>query len=89
MNTRARRQRLQTMNRLVWIVLFLLVSALFAWAEWREGGAPGIGWFLAASLWSAVCGIGFSACDWWLRGGFGSRQEAGEQSKMPPPADRE
>lgn len=66
-------QRLHTVNRLFWIGLFLSLSAVFAWLEWRQDGAPGIGWFLAASLWSAVCGIGYSACDWALRGGFGSR----------------
>lgn len=73
MNTQSRSERLHTLNRLFWSGLFLAVSALFAWVEWQQDGAPGIGWFLAASLWSAICGIGYSACDWVLRGGFRSR----------------
>lgn len=62
-----RRQRLHALNRIIWIALFLMVAAMLAWAEWQDSGQPGIGWFLAASLWSAVCGIGYSACDWLLR----------------------
>ena len=57
-----------TINRITWIVIFLLVSVLLAWAEWRNGPGSGVGWFLAVSLWSAVSGIGFSICDWLLRG---------------------
>lgn len=58
----------QVANRLIWIVIFLSVSATLAWAEWRSEAGSGIGWFLAVSLWSALCGIGYSVGDWLLRG---------------------
>lgn len=87
MSARPRNEHLHTLNRVFWIGLFLTVSAAFAWLEWRQNSAPGIGWFLAASLWSAVCGIGYSACDWGLRGGFVSRT-AQDQTGVEEPNER-
>ena len=58
----------QQINRIAWMLLFLSVSAALAWGEWRSNGGSGVGWFLAVSLWSAVCGIGYSVGDWLLRG---------------------
>jgi len=57
---------LQVLNRVVWIGLFLAVSATFAWLEWRSGADSAMGWFLATSLWSALCGIGFTVSEWWV-----------------------
>lgn len=53
-------------NRVVWSGLFLAVSATFAWLEWRSGASSAVGWFFATSLWSALCGIGFTVSEWWL-----------------------
>ena len=58
------RERAQNINRLVWMAIFLLVAAYFAWM--KLGGEPltMVGWFIAAGVWSAICGIGYSICDW-------------------------
>ncbi len=58
--------RTKTINRIVWMMIFLVVSAIFAWSEWGNAPQSAVGWFLATSLWSAVCGIGYSVCDWWV-----------------------
>ncbi|MFQ5643624.1 MAG: hypothetical protein ACE5FQ_07985 [Thiogranum sp.] len=63
---RANKAGLRVLNRAVWIGLFLTVSATFAWLEWRSGASSAMGWFLATSLWSAVCGIGFTVSEWWV-----------------------
>lgn len=52
------------MNRLVWMVIFTLGAATFAWIEWDNAEASAMGWFIETSLWSAVCGIGFTVCEW-------------------------
>ncbi len=74
---RANKARLSVFNRVVWIGLFLAVSAMFAWLEWRSEASSAMGWFLATSLWSALCGIGFTVSEWWVgnRGSKVGRQE--------------
>lgn len=67
----ARNGGLRVLNRMVWIGLFLAVSTVFAWAEWRSESGSAMGWFLATSLWSALCGIGYTVFDWWVGGRAG------------------
>lgn len=57
---------LRVFSRVVWSGLFLSVSAAFAWLEWRSGASSAMGWFLVTSLWSALCGIGFTVSEWWI-----------------------
>jgi hypothetical protein len=59
--------RALTINRLVWMGIFIAVAAAIAWMEIQSDRLPMIGWFLAAGIWSAVCGIGYSVCDWIVR----------------------
>ena len=54
-------------NRLVWMALFVCVSAVFIWMEWRSEDLSVAAWFLAAGMWSAVCGVGYSVCDWFFQ----------------------
>jgi hypothetical protein len=56
-------------NRLVWMIIFFLVACALAIMEWQERELPLMGWFLAAGVWSAICGIGYSVCDWLLQAG--------------------
>jgi hypothetical protein len=70
---------LRVLNRVVWIVLFLAVSGTLAWLEWGSEAGSAMGWFLATSLWSALCGIGFTVSEWWI----GSRDsKAGNQEQL-------
>lgn len=51
-------------NRIVWIGVFIagsLLLIIFDWMDQQQGNV--IGWFLLTSVWSAVCGIGFSVCN--------------------------
>jgi len=54
------------LNRLVWMVLFLLGTALFAWWEWHDNSGSQMAWFMLTSLWSAVCGIGYTVIHWFV-----------------------
>ena len=65
---------IKTINRVLWMMLFLTVVGALAWSEWRSTSISGMGWFLATSLWSAVCGIGYSVADCWVV----SRGDAGD-----------
>lgn len=67
--------RLRMVNRFIWIGVFVCVTAALAWFEWNTGSGSAVGWFLATSFWSALCGIGFTVSDWL----FGSR--GGEPGK--------
>ena len=53
-------------NRVVWGALFFLGVAIFLWMEWQGEGLSPMGWFLLTSLWSAVCGIGYSVVHWFI-----------------------
>ena len=59
------------MNRVLWMAVFILGAGVFAWIEWRGGEGSAMGWFIETSVWSAVCGIGFTVCEW-LGGARGS-----------------
>lgn len=63
---------LRALNRSLWIGLFLGVSTILVWLEWRSETGSAMGWFLVLSLWSALCGIGFTIVEWWL-GSRGSK----------------
>lgn len=56
-----------TINRLVWMLIFITVAAALVILEWQDNRYPWMGWFLAAGMWSAICGIGYSVCDWILQ----------------------
>ncbi|UCE90118.1 MAG: hypothetical protein JSW10_04690 [Pseudomonadota bacterium] len=57
----------EVLNRVIWMLLFLVGATLFAWLEWSGDEPSTMGWFLLTSIWSAVSGIGFTACSWWLQ----------------------
>lgn len=79
-----RKNRIQDANRLAWIVIFLSVSAALAWAELSGESGSGVGWFLAVSLWSAVCGIGFSIGDCLLGGKSHTAGHSTSSADGPP-----
>jgi len=54
------------LNRLAWMVLFLLGTALFAWWEWQDNNGSQMAWFMLTSLWSAGCGIGYTVIHWFV-----------------------
>ncbi len=51
-------------NRIIWIIIFLTGSLYMAILEWGDEQHHALGWFLFTSLWSALCGIGFTIFDW-------------------------
>ena len=53
-------------NRVAWGVIFFLGVAIFAWMEWQDAAGSAMGWFILISLWSAVCGIGYSVVHWFI-----------------------
>lgn len=72
-----------TINRISWIGIFLIVSTVLVWTQIQGDQDSGMGWFLALSLWSAVCGIGFSVCDWLLRGRIQPSASDSSKSRTP------
>jgi len=54
----------QSLNRVIWMLIFLGGTALFAWLEFGSEEGLAMAWFLETSIWSAVCGIGFTGCHW-------------------------
>jgi len=56
------------LNRLVWMVLFLFGTALFAWWDWQGNSDSQMAWFMLTSLWSAICGIGYTVVHWFVSG---------------------
>lgn len=53
-------------NRVLWMVLFLVGTAIFAWLELQDTGGNTMVFFLLTSLWSAVCGIGYTVMHWFI-----------------------
>lgn len=53
-------------NRVIWMVIFLLGTGIFAWLEWRGGDGSTMAWFMLTSLWSAVCGISYTVIHWFI-----------------------
>ncbi|VAX09609.1 hypothetical protein MNBD_GAMMA25-2331 [hydrothermal vent metagenome] len=51
-------------NWFFWSGLFASGTLLSLWWEWQSDVSHSIGWFIAISLWSAVCAIGYSLIDW-------------------------
>ena len=64
-----------TINRLVWTIIFFSAACVLAVMEWQERELPLMGWFLAAGLWSAICGIGYTVCDWLVQGSSTSNSQ--------------
>jgi len=54
-------------NWLFWGGLFFFGTAVSGWLEWQSREAHTLAWFLAISLWSALCAIGYSLMDWLLK----------------------
>lgn len=54
-------------NRITWILLFFLGTAVFSWNEWQDDTNSFMGWFLLTSIWSAACGISYTVVDWFLQ----------------------
>ena len=57
---------MEDINRVAWGTLFILGVAVFIWMEWQGDALSAMGWFLLTSLWSAVCGIGYSVVHWFI-----------------------
>ncbi len=57
---------MQEVNRIAWMVIFLGGAAWLGWLGWRDGSGNTTGWFLFTSLWSAVCGIGYTLAHWFI-----------------------
>ena len=53
-------------NRVAWMVIFLLGTAVFAWMEWHSSSNSAMVWFMLTSMWSAVCGIGYTVLHWFI-----------------------
>lgn len=53
-------------NRIFWMIAFLLGVIVFGWLEWQDSNSSQIAWFMLTSLWSAVCAIGYTVIDWFL-----------------------
>jgi len=53
-------------NRLLWMGLFLLGTAVFAWLEWQSNSGSEMAFFMLTSLWSAICGIGYTVMYWFV-----------------------
>jgi len=56
-----------SINWLFWSALFFLGTAVSAWLEWHSKESHTLAWFIAISLWSALCAIGYSLVDWLLK----------------------
>jgi len=55
------------LNRILWMLIFIAGSIVFAYWDNSDLTNLNIGWFLSTSIWSAVVGIGYSITDWLLR----------------------
>jgi hypothetical protein len=55
---------MEDINRIAWGVVFFLGAMTFVWMEWQDDNWSPMGWFLLTSLWSAVCGIGYTVVHW-------------------------
>jgi hypothetical protein len=55
------------LNWLTWTVVFIVGTLIFTWVEWHSDTAGALGWFISISIWSMVCGIGFSVVEWIIR----------------------
>lgn len=59
------RGRMLWFTRLLWMVLFLVGTAYFAWLEWEDtSNSSKMVWFLLTGFWSMVCGIGYTVMHW-------------------------
>ncbi len=54
-------------NWFFWSSLFFSGCLAAVWLEWRSFTAHTLGGFVAISLWSAICAIGYSLFDWFLK----------------------
>ena len=54
--------------------MFLVGAEAFACLKWRDAQQSLMGWFLLTSLWSAVCGVGFTVSRWWIAVRGGARE---------------
>ncbi len=50
----------KTTNRYLWMAIFFLGLLASIWLEWLADTASPMAWFLLTGVWSAVCGIGFT-----------------------------
>lgn len=53
-------------NRVIWMVIFLIGTGVFAWLEWQGDDGSPMAWFLLTSLWSALCGISYTVIHWFI-----------------------
>lgn len=48
------------LNRYLWMGIFFIGMIISVWLEWLARTASPMAWFLLTGVWSAVCGIGFT-----------------------------
>ena len=48
------------LNRYIWMAIFFAGIFSSIWLEWQTETASPVMWFLITGVWSAVCGIGFT-----------------------------
>ncbi len=48
------------LNRYGWMVIFFIGIFVAIWLEWQSETASPVMWFLVTGVWSAICGIGFT-----------------------------
>jgi len=54
------------LNRLFWMVLFLVGTSIFALIELRSSSGSQMLFFILTSLWSALCAIAYTILHWFL-----------------------
>ena len=55
------------LNRYIWMGIFFVGVAIFTWLEVQGETASPVVLFLITGVWSAVCGIGFSVMNSFVR----------------------
>jgi len=53
-------------NRIFWMIVFLLGVVLFGWLAWQDSSDSKVAWFMLTSLWSAICAIAYTVLHWFL-----------------------
>ena len=64
-------------NRYLWMAIFFLGIIISILLEWSAKTASPMAWFLVTGVWSAVCGIGFTLSDAFVKtsSSINARQE--------------
>ncbi len=55
-------------NLVLWMAIFITVGIIVSLVELKDYHLSLMVWCIAIGSWSAICGIGYSICDWLLQG---------------------